>query len=135
MCEAAPVPVVCWKKLMILTRTCRFVRGKVRGLAGAFESVNDEVVGFDGEMPKIEGDAAEFDAAAGGVLEDGDDLFAHPMLEVRGGGVPRDAADQDQQEKQHAAEESTRFRGLCVLPGCAAVVRPACDTSSPRLLL
>ncbi len=81
------------------------VGGEVRGLAGTFEAVDDEVVGLDGEVPEVEVNRAELDLAAGGVLEDADNFLADAVLEVGGGRVPGEAAEEDQHEQDETACE------------------------------
>ena len=71
------------------------VGGEVGGFAGAFEAVDDEVVGLDGEVPKVELDRAQLYFAAGGVFEDADDFLAYAVLEVGRGRVPGEAAEED----------------------------------------
>ena len=76
--------------------------GKVGRLARTFQAVNDQVVHFDREVPKVQRDMAEIHLAAGGVLEHTLHLRADPALKVGGVDVPRkaDCKNRNQHDKR-----------------------------------
>ncbi len=111
------------------------VGGEVRRFARAFETVDDEVVGLDGEVPEVEFDGAELNLAAGGVLKHADDFLADAVLEVRGGGVPGEPAEEDEDEQDERPGEPGRPRKIfaggcgaselvCQWSGCGSLMAP-----------
>ena len=52
-------------KSMYLHAQQNLVRGEVWRLVRGFRSMNHKTIGFDGEMPKIKGNAMKLHAAAG----------------------------------------------------------------------
>ena len=87
------------------------VGGEVGGLAGAFEAVDDEVIGLDGEVPEVEVEGAELDLAAGSVFKHADDFLADAALEVRRGAIPGEAGEQENEQQDERAGEPGEAAG------------------------
>src|SRR5215472_2784995 len=77
---------------------------KVWRLARPFQSMNDQPICLNRQVPEIEVDRSQFDTPTGGIFHYLNNLAPNSALKIRCGGVPRKRPTQRHNQKQYGED-------------------------------